>query len=177
MLSIRSQVDKVWDAFWSGGVSNPLTVVEQITYLLFAKRLDDLQTAKEKQANLRKTKIENPIFKKNQAHLRWSRFKDYEAEQMYEVFRDEVFPFIKEIHDDADSAFNKAMRDAVFMIPKPSLLQAVVDLIDKIPMDDRDTKGDLYEYMLGKIASAGRNGQFRTPPHIIRMMVEMMEPN
>ena len=174
--AIRSQVDKVWDAFWSGGVSNPLTVIEQITYLLFAKRLDDLHTAKEKQANLLKTKIEKPIFKKKEANLRWSRFKDFEAEKMYDTFRDEVFPFIKNMHKDDDSAFAKAMKDAVFIIPKPSLLSAVVDLISEIPMDDRDTKGDLYEYMLGKIASAGQNGQFRTPRHIIDMMVQLMEP-
>jgi type I restriction enzyme M protein len=174
--AIRSQVDTVWNAFWSGGVSNPLTVIEQITYLLFAKRLDDLHTAREKQANLLKTKIENPIFGKGQDNLRWSRFKDFEAERMYEVFRDEVFPFIKQMHGDKDSAFSRSMKDAVFVIPKPSLLAAVVDLIGKIPMDDRDTKGDLYEYMLGKIATAGQNGQFRTPRHLIRMMVELMEP-
>ncbi len=184
--AVRSQVDKVWDAFWSGGVSNPLTVIEQITYLLFAKRLDDIHTAKEKQANLLKTKIENPIFGAGQDHLRWSRFKDYEAEQMYEVFRDEVFPFIKEIHDDDDSVFAKVMADAVFVIPMPSLLSAVVDLIS----GDRGTKGDWYEYMLGKITTAdhngqcmvgeittaAQNGQFRTPRHLIRMMVDMMEP-
>lgn len=174
--AIRSQVDKVWDAFWSGGVSNPLTVIEQITYLLFAKRLDDLHTAKEKKANLLKTKIEDPIFKKKEAKLRWSRFKDFEAEEMYDTFRDEVFPFIKNMHKDDDSAFAKAMKDAVFIIPKPSLLASVVDMISEISMDDRDTKGDLYEYMLGKIASAGTNGQFRTPRHIIRMMVALMAP-
>ena len=173
---IRSQVDSVWNAFASGGVSNPLTVIEQITYLLFAKRLDELHTAKEKKANLLKTKIEDPVFKKKQDHLRWSRFKDFEAEKMFEVFRDEVFPFIKNLHGDEKSAFAKSMNDAVFIIPKPSLLSSVVDIISEIPMDDRDTKGDLYEYMLGKIASAGRNGQFRTPRHIIRMMVELMEP-
>ncbi len=174
--AIRSQVDRVWESFWSGGIANPLTVIEQITYLLFAKRLDDLHTAKEKKANLLGGKIEGPIFKKGQDHLRWSRFKDFEAERMFTVFRDEVFPLIKSLHSSNDSAFTRAMKDAVFIVSKPSLLQAVVDLIDKIPMDDRDTKGDLYEYMLGKIASAGQNGQFRTPRHIIRMMVEMMEP-
>ena len=142
--AIRSQVDKVWDAFWSGGVSNPLTVIEQITYLLFAKRLDDLHTAKEKKANLLKTKIEDPIFKKKDAKLRWSRFKDFEPEEMYNTFRDEVFPFIKNMHKDDESAFAKAMKDAVFIIPKPSLLASVVDMISDIPMDDRDTNCLLY---------------------------------
>ena len=95
---------------------------------------------------------------------------------MYETFRDEVFPFIKNLNKNEDSAFAKSMADAVFVIPKPSVLAAVVDMISEIPMDDRDTKGDLYEYMLGKIATAGQNGQFRTPRHIIRMMVELMAP-
>ena len=174
--AIRSQVDRVWESFWSGGIANPLTVIEQITYLLFAKRLDDLHTAREKKANLLKKPIEDPIFSDDQDHLRWSRFKDFEAEKMHETFRDEVFPFIKGLNQDTGSAFARSMKDAVFIIPRPSLLSGVVDLISEIPMDDRDTKGDLYEYMLGKIATAGQNGQFRTPRHIIRMMVEMMEP-
>jgi len=173
---IRSQVDKVWNAFAAGGIANALTVIEQITYLLFTKRLDDLHTAKEKQANLLKAEIEDPIFTEGQDHLRWSRFKDFEAERMFEVYRDDVFPFIKNLNKDESSAFSQSMADAVFVIPKPSLLSAVVDLISEINMDDRDTKGDLYEYMLGKIATAGRNGQFRTPRHIIRMMIEMIAP-
>ncbi len=116
--AIRSQVDKVWDAFWSGGVSNPLTVIEQITYLLFAKRLDELHTARQKRANLLKTEFEDPIFSPDQANLRWSRFKDFEAEQMYEVFRDEVFPFIKEMHDDKDSAFSNRSPDSRITVPE-----------------------------------------------------------
>ena len=174
--TIRSKVDQVWEAFWSGGVSNPLSVIEQITYLLFTKRLDDLHTGKEKQANLLKKPIENPLFDKGQQDLRWSRFKDFEPERMFEVFRDDVFPFIKSLHSDENSAFSRAMKDAVFIIPTPNLLGRVVDMISDIPMEDRDTKGDLYEYMLGKIATAGQNGQFRTPRHIIRMMVELTAP-
>jgi type I restriction enzyme M protein len=174
--AIKNQVDQVWNAFWSGGVSNPLSVIEQITYLLFAKRLDDLHTAKEAQANILNDPITDPIFDKNQEHLRWSRFKDFDPERKFNVFKDEVFPFIKSLNGKAGSSYTKFMNDAVFIIPNPSLLDRVVNMINDIPMDDRDTKGDLYEYMLAKIASAGTNGQFRTPRHIIKMMVELTEP-
>ncbi len=173
---IKSQVDRVWDAFWSGGIANPLSVIEQITYLLFARRLDELHTAKEKKANMLGEPIEDPVFTEDQQHLRWSRFKDLEAGEMFTLFRDEVFAFIKNLNTDDDSAFSRSMKDAVFIIPTPSLLERVVTMLAKIPMHDRDTKGDLYEYMLGKIAEAGRNGQFRTPRHIIKMMVELMQP-
>ena len=121
--ALKSQVDRVWDAFWSGGVSNPLSVIEQITYLLFARRLDELQTLKEAQANLLGTPIDEPIFTKKQDNLRWSRFKDFESEKMYLVFRDEVFPFIKSLNSDDQSAYSQFMKDAVFIIPTPSLLE------------------------------------------------------
>jgi len=160
-----------------GGVSNPLSVIEQITYLLFARRLDEIHTAREKQANLLKKPIANPIFNKQQQHLRWSRFKDLEAGEMFELYRDQVFPFIKQLHGNSESAYSRFMKDAVFIIPTPSLLERVVTMLAAIPMQDRDTKGDLYEYMLSKIATAGQNGQFRTPRHIIKMMVELMEPH
>jgi len=180
---IKSQVDRVWDAFWSGGISNPLSVIEQITYLLFARRLDELHTAREKKANLLDKPIADPIFNKKQNKLRWSRFKDLEPEAMFERFRDEVFPFIQNLgskrdddDDNTESAFSRFMKDANFIVPGPALLAKVVDMLDKIPMEDRDTKGDLYEYMLGKIATAGTNGQFRTPRHIIRLMVDMLAP-
>ena len=110
--ALKSQVDRVWDAFWSGGISNPLSVIEQITYLLFARRLDELHTAKEAQANLLGTAIDKPIFSKSQQHLRWSRFKDFESEKMFLVFRDEVFPFIKNLHQDEQSAYSRFMKDA-----------------------------------------------------------------
>ena len=174
---LKSQVDRLWDAFWSGGISNPLEVIEQITYLLFIKRLDDLHTAKEARANRLKKPIENPIFNSKQQELRWSRFKNEAAPQMYKLVSEKVFPFIKELKSDReDSTYQHHMKDARFTIPNAGLLAKVVDMIDKIPMEERDTKGDLYEYMLSKIATAGQNGQFRTPRHIIRLMVELVKP-
>ncbi len=174
---IKSQVDRLWDAFWSGGISNPLEVIEQITYLLFIKRLDDLHTTEEKKANRLKKPIENPVFSPDQEHLRWSKFKHRDAKEMYSIVSEQVFPFIKELKSDReDSTYSHHMKDARFTIPTPALLDKVVDMIDKLPMEDRDTKGDLYEYMLGKIATAGQNGQFRTPRHIIKLMVELVAP-
>jgi type I restriction enzyme M protein len=176
--ALKSQIDKVWTTFWSGGISNPLTVIEQITYLLFIRRLDELQIAKEKQANFLKTEIKDPIYQDEEKELRWSIFKDLEAEKMFELFRkiDGVFDFMKNKGAAKDSVFKQYMKGATFMIPTPRLLQLVVDLLSAVDMNDRDTKGDVYEYLLSKIASAGTNGQFRTPRHIIQMMVEMTAP-
>ena len=176
--TIKTQVDSIWNAFWSGGISNPMEVIEQMTYLLFIKRLDELQTVKEKKANRTKQPVEAPIFNSRQQKLRWSKFKSLgDPAAMYTLVADEVFPFIKTLGGDkGDSTYAAHMKDARFTIPTPALLAKVVDMLDAIPMDDRDTKGDLYEYMLGKIASAGQNGQFRTPRHIIKLMVEMMAP-
>lgn len=174
--AIRNQVDKIWLTFHSGGIANPLSVIEQITYLLFAKRLDDMQLAKEAKANTLGEAIEDPLFTDDQQHLRWSRFKDFEPQRKYNVFKDEVFPFIKSLNGKAGSSYTKFMKDAVFIVPNPALLDKVVNMIDDIPMEDRDTKGDLYEYMLSKIATAGQNGQFRTPRHIIKMMVQLVAP-
>jgi type I restriction enzyme M protein len=175
---IRSQVDRVWDAFWTGGISNPLEVIEQFTYLLFIKRLDEVHTAREKKANTLGRPIEQPIFGPEQQALRWSRFKNMPAPQMYEVIEGQVFPFMKRLGGDEAGAFARHMKDARFTLPpeKAGLLAKVVDMIDHIPMDDRDTKGDLYEYMLSKLSTAGQNGQFRTPRHIIKMMVELTAP-
>ncbi len=172
----RSQIDKIWNAFWTGGVSNPLTVIEQITYLLFIKRLDEIQTAKESKANLLGKTIESPIYTEADTDLRWSRFKDREPEDLFSHFRKEagVFDFIKTMGTGND--FGRFMKGATFMIPTARVLAQVVDLLDDVKMTDRDTKGDIYEYLLSKIASAGTNGQFRTPRHIIKMMVDMMEP-
>lgn len=153
-----------------------MTVIEQLTYLMFAKRLDEIHTAYEKKANLLGAAMEKAIFSPDQQHLRWSRFKDDSPEVMFERFNDEVFPFIKNMHNGRESSFARFMKDAVFVIPNPSLLDRVVHMLDDLPMHDRDTKGDVYEYMLGKLAVEGRNGQFRTPRHIIRMMVELTEP-
>src|SRR5438067_1767360 len=174
---LKSQVDNVWMAFATGGIANPLEVIEQITYLLFIKRLDDLHTAQERKANRLKRPIENPIFGPKQQDLRWSQFKNETPAEMYGIVSEKVFPFIKNLQSGReDSTYSHHMKDARFTIPTPGLLAKVVDMIDKIPMEERDTKGDLYEYMLGKIASAGQNGQFRTPRHIIKMIVEMVAP-
>lgn len=176
--TIKTQVDQIWNAFWSGGISNPMEVIEQMTYLLFIKRLDELQTVKEKKAARTGQPIDNPIFNPYQAHLRWSQFKLLgDPGSLYTLVSEKVFPFIKSLgSEDGESTYSTHMKDARFTIPTPGLLAKVVDMLDAIPMEDRDTKGDLYEYMLGKIASAGQNGQFRTPRHIIKLMVEMMAP-
>ncbi len=176
---LKSRVDKIWDAMWSGGISNPLSVIEQLTYLLFIKRLDELHTLKERKAQRTGKPIEAPIFTPEQDGLRWSRFKQAAPEVMFATVQDKVFPFIKELgtgNGEEGSTYTHHMKDALFMFPKASLLANVVDQLDGIDMSDSDTKGDLYEYMLGKIASAGQNGQFRTPRHIIQLMVDMTAP-
>lgn len=174
---LRGKIDKVWELFWTGGLSNPLTVIEQMTFLLFIRRLDELHTQKEQKASLLKKPIEHPIYKKSEYPLRWSYFKNTDPDVMFELFRkqDGVFDFMKK-HGEEGSAFSRFMKGATFMIPTPRLLSQVVDMLDSIDMADRDTKGDVYEYLLSKIASAGQNGQFRTPRHIIKMMVEMVAP-
>lgn len=173
---LKAKIDKIWDTMWSGGISNPLTVIEQLTYLLFIKRLDELHTLKESKAAVTGNRIESPIFTSEQEHLRWSRFKETAPETMFATVRDEVFPFIKNLGNGQGSTYSHHMRDALFLMPTARVLANVVDQLDGIDMTDRDTKGDLYEYMLGKIATAGQNGQFRTPRHIIKMMVEMTSP-
>jgi type I restriction enzyme M protein len=179
---IRNQIDRIWDAFWSGGISNPLEVIEQITYLLFIKRLDDLHTLEENKSTRLKKPMERRVFpggqdSKNRSYedFRWSRFKHFEAKEMFAVVNDHVFPFLRTLGGD-NSTYAHHMKDARFTMPTPALLAKVVDMIEQVPMEDRDTKGDLYEYMLGKIATAGQNGQFRTPRHIIRLMVELIAP-
>jgi len=185
--SVKNQVDQIWNAFWSGGIANPLEVMEQITYLLFIRRLDDLHTLEENKATRLKKPMERPVFpegkdekKRSYEDYRWSRFKNYAPAEMFTVIGEHVFPFLRS--DLArqlggeDSTYAHHMKDARFTIPTPALLAKVVDLLDHVPMEDRDTKGDVYEYMLGKIASAGQNGQFRTPRHIIRLMVELTAP-
>lgn len=176
---LKSKIDRIWDAFWSGGISNPLEVIEQITYLLFLRRLDDLQTIAEKKARITGGPIEDPKFLPGQTHLRWSQFKNLDADVMYKTVSTEVFPFLQKYGEQVggdDSTYSDHMKDARFTIPTPALLSKVVDMLDDVPMENRDTNGDLYEYMLGKIASAGQNGQFRTPRHIIDLMVRMMAP-
>jgi type I restriction enzyme M protein len=179
---LKSKIDRIWDAFWSGGIANPLEVIEQITYLLFLRRLDDLHTLEENKATRTRRPMARRIFPagsddRGRAYddLRWSRFKDFAPAEMFTVVGEHVFPFLRTLGGDG-STYAHHMRDARFTIPTPALLAKVVDLLGDIPMDDRDTKGDVYEYMLGKIASAGQNGQFRTPRHIIRLMVELTAP-
>lgn len=171
---LKSKVDKIWETFWTGGITNPLEVIEQFTYLLFIKNLDEIETRKESEALL----LGFPyigMFPANRQALRWSRFKNEEATQMYQTVATEVFPFIKSLHANQDSAYTKYMGDAIFKIPTPQMLTKLVDMIDVLPLTP-DTKGDLYEYLLSKVATAGTNGQFRTPRHIIDMMVKLMKP-
>lgn len=179
---MKSQIDSIWNDFWSGGLSNPLSVMEQITYLLFIKRLDELHTREEAKAARLKIPVERRIFPEGTDprgrpydDLRWSRFKGLEPREMFKVVDEHVFPFIRE-KVAAEGAMAAHMKEARNAIPSAALLAKVVDKLDKVKMDDRDTKGDVYEYMLGMIASAGQNGQFRTPRHIIQLMVELTEP-
>ena len=174
ILEQKSQIDKLWETFWSNGISNPLTVIEQISYLFFIKELDDKQILAEKKALRTGKPIENPIFDETpkQQNMRWSKFKDFAPNEMYKIVQEDVFPFIKNM---GGENFAKYMKDAVFMIPSPALLASAVDMISKLEMQDLDTKGDLYEYLLSKIAQAGINGQFRTPRHIGKMMVELSD--
>jgi type I restriction-modification system DNA methylase subunit len=179
---LRSQVDRVWDSFWSGGIANPLEVLEQITYLLFLRRLDELETLEENKSRQLGRAQERKIFPSGADgkgckydDMRWSRLKNMAPQDMFTTVSEHVFPFLREVGGD-NSTYAKQMQGARFTIPTPALLAKVVDLLDQIPMEERDTKGDLYEYMLSKIASAGQNGQFRTPRHIIKLMVEMVEP-
>ncbi|GAB3030935.1 class I SAM-dependent DNA methyltransferase [Parafrigoribacterium mesophilum] len=183
--ALKSQVDKVWSAFWSGGIANPLEVIQQITYLLFIKRLDELHTLAENRANTLHKPIEHPVFPEGMddtgrrprpyADLRWSHFKHFSPHDMFEVIDQNVFPFIRGLGA-AGSTFATNMKDARFTIPSPALLSKVVDLLEDIPMNDRDTKGDIYEYMLSQLSTSGQNGQFRTPRHIIKLMVDMAAP-
>lgn len=178
---IKNKVDEIWEIFWTGGIANPLQVIEQLTYLLFIKALDDKQTLKEENDNAWGISSDNKIFPKDREELRWKNFKHEDAETMFKTMQ-KSFDFIKTLHNDKDSAFSKYMEDAIFMIPTPLLLEKIVTRIDKLPVrlvgeDKMDSKGDLYEYLLSKLSQAGTNGQFRTPRHIIDMMVQMMKPS
>ncbi|RVW02284.1 type I restriction-modification enzyme R subunit C-terminal domain-containing protein [Rhodococcus spongiicola] len=180
---IKSKVDAVGDAFWTGGISDPLEVMEQITYLLFIRRLDDEQTKALNQQNLLGVTVENKPFPDGNDEegrpydeLRWSRIKNMSAEEAFDVVGQRVFPFIKSMRGD-DSTYAQFMKDARLTIPNAGMLQRVIDRLDQVPMGDLDTKGDIiYEYLLAKIASADQNGQFRMPRDIIQLMVEMTAP-
>ena len=173
---LRNKIDKIWETFWTGGITNPLDVIEQFTYLLFIKQLDEVETTKENDANFLNVPFES-MFPGDYQNYRWSKFKNLgSAEEMYDVVMNRVFPFIKNLHQDGDSAYSKYMGDAIFKIPTPAMLTKIVDGIDKLELGNEDSKGDLYEYLLSKVATAGTNGQFRTPRHIIEMMVELTKP-
>ena len=174
---LRNKIDGIWDIFWSSGMTNPLTVIEQITYLMFIKILDDNELRKEANAATFDMPVADPIFDKEHQCCRWSNFRNYEAEAMYSNMTNKVFPFIKsEMHDGKDTAFARYMKDAIFMVPTARVLVKVVDALDSLDLNNKDIMGDVYEYLLSQIAQSGTNGQFRTPRHIIKMMVDLMQP-
>lgn len=173
----RSKIDSLWDRFWSGGMSNPLQSIEQMSYLIFMKRLEDMDVLEQRRANAM-DKDYKSIFEGNE-DCRWSVWKYKSAEDMLKHVREVVFPFIKNIHDGEKTLFSQHMKDAMFVIPKPTLLQEAVGIIDdlNISAQSADVQGDLYEYLLSQLSTAGKNGQFRTPRHIIRMIVELVDPD
>lgn len=187
---LRNKIDALWDAFAAGGLVNPLEVIEQVTYLIFIHDLDVSDTMREKESimlglpfqSIFAGKIKVGDREQDGRNLKWSVFHDFPAQRMYLVMQEWVFPFIKNLHGDKDSAYSKYMDDAIFKVPTPLLLSKVVDALDDIFLlmeqeKELDIRGDVYEYLLSKIAQSGLNGQFRTPRHIIRMMVELMEPS
>jgi len=171
---LRNQIDKLWTEFWTGGITNPLTVIEQISFLMFSRLLDIAETRAEKRA-VRLGKPFKGQFSAKEQKLRWSNFKNLPAEQMLRTVRDEVFLHFRNLGD-SESTFAEYMADAQILIQRPNLLVSAVNIIDALPLAEGDIKGDLYEYMLGKLTTAGINGQFRTPRHIIRLMVDLVEP-
>ena len=186
---LRNKVDSIWDIFWAGGLTNPLDVIEQITYLMFIHDLDDADIRRAKESAMLGLPYESTFTKEVEiggrkidgSQLKWSVFRDFPAERMYTVMQEWVFPFIKELHEDKDSAYSKYMGDAIFKVPTPLMLSKVVDKLDDIfitmaQAQDADVRGDVYEYLLNKISQSGINGQFRTPRHIIKMMVDMVQP-
>ena len=186
---LKNKIDSLWEIFWTGGLTNPLDVIEQITYLMFIRDLDDSDNLRAKEAAMLGLPFTSVFAdevtvgdrKIDGQQLKWSVFHDFPAGRMYAVMQEWVFPFIKNLHGDKNSAYSKYMDDAIFKLPTPLMLSKVVDALDEIyalmgESRSADVRGDVYEYLLAKIATAGVNGQFRTPRHIIRMMVELMDP-
>lgn len=186
---LKNKVDSLWEVFWTGGITNPLDVIEQMTYLMFIKDLDENDNTRAKEAVMLEIPYESmftdsvAIGDRNVSGsmLKWSVFHDFPAEKMYTNMQENVFPFIKNLHSDKDSAYSKYMGDAIFKIPTPLMLDKIVTAMDNLyeqmaTLNSTDIRGDVYEYLLSKIATAGLNGQFRTPRHIIKMMVDLMEP-
>ena len=173
---LKSRINQLWDRFWSGGIANPLTAIEQMSYLIFMKRLEDLDIQHQRLSEAREEKYIS-IFEGHE-DCKWFNWKYFPAEKMIKHVREVVFPFIKNIKRSEDTGFSENMEDAIFMIPKPSLLQEAVNIIDNINLSaqNQDVQGDIYEYLLNELKTSGKNGQFRTPRHIIRMMIELVEP-
>lgn len=174
---LKNKIDGIWEIFWSSGMTNPLTVIEQITYLMFIKILDDNELRKEVNAAAFDMPVADPVFDENHQNCRWHNFRHYEAEAMFKNMNENVFPFIKqELHAGKDTAFAKYMKDAIFIVPTARVLVIVVDALDSLDLNNKDIMGDVYEYLLSQISQSGTNGQFRTPRHIINMIVELMQP-
>lgn len=186
---LKNKIDSLWDIFAAGGLVNPLDVIEQITYLMFIRDLDDSDNLRAKESAMLGLPYESIFAKEvkigdrtvDGSQLKWSTFHDLPAATAYNIVQEWVFPFIKNLHADKNSAYSKYMGDAIFKLPTPLLLSKVIDSLDEIyglmeAMHDTDTKGDVYEYLLSKIAQSGLNGQFRTPRHIIKMIVRMTDP-
>ncbi len=175
---LRNKIDGIWDIFWSSGMTNPLTVIEQITYLMFIKILDDNELRKEANAAAFDMEVVDPTFDAEHQNCRWHNFRHYDADSLFRTITDDVFPFIKnDLHAGKDTAFAKYMKDALFLVPTPRVLVRVVDALDSLDLNNKDIMGDVYEYLLSQIAQSGTNGQFRTPRHIIKMMVDLMKPS
>ena len=173
---LRQDVDRLWEEFWTGGITNPLTVIEQVSFLMFSRMLDIRENLNERKAKRLKGKTHvKMIFGPDQQHLRWNHFKDKPGAEMLKIVREEVFPHFRTVGN-SGSTFSEYMADAQCLIQKPSLLVSAVGMVDRLPIEESDTKGDLYEYLLSKLTTAGINGQFRTPRHIIRMMVGIIAP-
>ena len=186
---LKNKINALWEIFWTGGITNPLDVVEQMTYLMFIRDLDDTDSLKARECamlGLPHTSIfggEVSVGAQTVpgSQLKWSVFHDFPAERMYTVMQEQVFPFIKNLHGDKESAYARYMDDAIFKVPTPLMLEKIVTALDEIydqmaQLRDGDVRGDVYEFLLSKIATAGVNGQFRTPRHIIKMIVELMAP-
>ncbi|WP_045858540.1 type I restriction-modification system subunit M [Teredinibacter purpureus] len=177
--TLKSSIDKLWEEFWTGGITNPLTVIEQITFLMYARLLDMNETSDEKKSQRTKKEFKSR-FNKKQQNIRWQNLKHIEsADLLLTTVRDELFPYFKQSSAESNEGtlFAEFMKDAQLMIQKPSLLVKAVSMVDELPLDKGDTKGDLYEYLLSKLTTAGINGQFRTPRHIIRAIVDLMNPD
>jgi len=173
---LKHRIDSLWIEFWTGGITNPLTVIEQITFLMYARMLDMAERRDERMSKVA-GKSFKPRFSTDEQACRWETWRHYGAEEMLPHVRDKVFAHFRRLAVEAgDNPFAEFMKDAQLMIQKPSLLVKAVTMIGDLPLEKGDTKGDLYEYLLGKLTTAGINGQFRTPRHIIRFMVELLEP-